>query len=122
MLRWVEKRGILNWLAVLVIAGVIFYVSSLTFPPGKPVFNIFPIIYHFLAFFWLAFFLSLALVRGKRTDFMVIAILIAVMYAVSDEFHQLFVPGRACDFKDFLVDSGGIILASLIYMIRLKKK
>lgn len=28
-------------------------------------------------------------------------------YAVTDEFHQLFVPGRSCELRDVLVDSAG---------------
>lgn len=50
-----------------------------------------------------------------------------ILYAVSDEVHQLFVPGRACRFWDVLIDSGGIIIGSAviygIYMliVRLKK-
>ncbi len=31
-----------------------------------------------------------------------------ILYAASDEIHQLFVPGRYCDFVDFLVDCIGL--------------
>ena len=50
--------------------------------------------------------------------FIFIGVIIALVYAVSDEFHQLFVPGRACSFSDFLVDSAGIFLATLIYSLK----
>ena len=43
---------------------------------------------------------------------------IAVLYAVSDEIHQIYVPGRACMFTDMLIDAGGaaagVILLALI--------
>lgn len=38
---------------------------------------------------------------------------IAVIYAATDEFHQLFVPDRAGMFSDVLVDAGGALLALL---------
>lgn len=35
--------------------------------------------------------------------------LIGTGYAVSDELHQLFVPGRACMATDVMIDSGGVL-------------
>lgn len=45
---------------------------------------------------------------------MVLAVVIASAYGVTDEFHQLFVPGRACDPVDWLVDTAGATLGALI--------
>lgn len=42
------------------------------------------------------------------------AIGLAALYAVTDEFHQMFVPGRACDPADWLVDVSAVVLAALI--------
>ncbi len=36
---------------------------------------------------------------------------LSVLYALSDEFHQHFVPGRAADWRDVLVDALGAALA-----------
>ena len=36
-----------------------------------------------------------------------------ILYAVSDELHQWFVPGRSCQFTDVLIDSCGVILGVL---------
>lgn len=41
-----------------------------------------------------------------------IAIVCASLYGVSDEFHQLFVPGRMCDPMDWLVDTAGASLGA----------
>lgn len=41
----------------------------------------------------------------------VISVFICVIYAVSDEFHQYFVPGRACRFLDICIDAAGSICA-----------
>ncbi len=35
------------------------------------------------------------------------------LYAVSDELHQLFVPGRSCELKDMLIDSCGVVIGTL---------
>ena len=35
------------------------------------------------------------------------------LYAVSDELHQLFVPGRSCELTDMLIDSGGVAAGTL---------
>lgn len=44
--------------------------------------------------------------------------LIATIYAVTDEFHQSFVPGRGPQAKDVLIDfAGGIIGAFILYLI-----
>ena len=51
--------------------------------------------------------------------------LIAVLYAVSDEIHQMFVPGRSCQFTDIIIDAcGGLIGALLLFLIlsRIRRK
>lgn len=40
----------------------------------------------------------------------VFALLICVLYAISDEVHQLFVPGRGGQVKDVIIDSAGAIV------------
>lgn len=35
------------------------------------------------------------------------------LYGASDEFHQSFVPGRSPDWRDWLADTGGVILGVL---------
>ena len=48
---------------------------------------------------------------------------ITFLYACTDEFHQLFVPGRAGRFTDVLIDtSGGIIMMLFIILIIALKK
>lgn len=43
-----------------------------------------------------------------------IAVAIASLYGVSDEIHQLFVPGRFCDPVDWAVDTAGALVGALI--------
>jgi VanZ family protein len=49
------------------------------------------------------------------------AIITAYLYAVSDELHQYFVPGRTSRFRDTMIDLLGISLGLLILKLFLKK-
>ncbi len=44
----------------------------------------------------------------------IFAFAIGALYAVSDEIHQYFVPGRACMIRDMLLDSLGVAFGSLL--------
>lgn len=45
------------------------------------------------------------------------AMIIGILYACTDEFHQKFVPGRTCSIKDVFIDSLGIITGLLIFIL-----
>lgn len=49
-----------------------------------------------------------------------LSILLCIIYATSDEIHQIFTPDRACQIKDILIDSIGSITG--IYLFKLLKK
>lgn len=51
-----------------------------------------------------------------------VAIACASLYGVSDEFHQLFVPGRMCDPVDWMVDTAGATLGSGIFYAMQRKR
>ena len=122
LIKILEKHNKLSWFFVILIAGIVFYFSSLTFAYGSKAMGFESIIYHIVIFFLLAIFLLTALINGKinKRDFIFIAIIIALVYALFDEFHQLFVSGRSCSFSDFLLDSAGILFATFIYILSLK--
>ena len=42
-----------------------------------------------------------------------LGVAIGIAYAISDEIHQYFVPGRACQLMDMIIDSGGVIIGGL---------
>ncbi len=48
--------------------------------------------------------------RGYRI--IIQAIIICVLYAISDEVHQLFIPGRAGQVRDVMIDSAGATVGS----------
>lgn len=51
---------------------------------------------------------------------MLFVLLIGSIYAMSDELHQSFVPGRMPDIFDFLVDVIGIILSLFLFNLILQ--
>ena len=124
MLTFFENHPKFSWLITLIGAVLIFYISSLSFPPGaKAGTNFNAILYHILAFFLFALFLFVSILRGKKNYLIFfLAITLSIFYAISDELHQFFVPGRSCAFSDVFLDFVGISLASLVYLIRIKLK
>lgn len=56
-----------------------------------------------------------------------VSLLLCMIYACSDEFHQLFITGRSCQMKDVFIDTSGSFLGILIYyllykILQIKKK
>lgn len=52
-----------------------------------------------------------------------ISFIICVLYSSSDEFHQLFVPGRSGQVTDVLIDLIGVVLGLLlVFLIRCFRK
>lgn len=53
----------------------------------------------------------------------ILAWTLTFIYAVSDEWHQSFTPGREASFKDVLIDSlGALIVLSLVFIINNRRK
>jgi len=45
-----------------------------------------------------------------------------VLYAVTDEIHQSFVPGRSCELRDVLIDSVGVLTGvTILWLLRRKQ-
>ena len=90
--------------------GLIFYLSAQeSVGPELPAFT--RVIAHFSEYALLTalWIWALAPVLGRRALFAAAAI--SFLYAISDEYHQSFVPGRDSDPFDVLVDSFGIATA-----------
>ncbi len=45
------------------------------------------------------------------------AFIFTVLYAVSDEYHQSFISGRVGTYRDVLIDSAGVLVASWLIFI-----
>ncbi|MGE4273856.1 MAG: VanZ family protein [Desulfitobacterium sp.] len=74
---------------------------------------------HFLSYLILSLLTMNALRRSGSNGVgqIVLAMGICVLYAISDEVHQLFVPGRSGQIKDVLLDSGGAIVGTVLYSL-----
>ncbi len=59
--------------------------------------------------------------QRSETSRIGIAFGLAVLFAASDEWHQIFVPGREGCVRDVLIDSGGAFLAALYWLARQRK-
>jgi len=60
--------------------------------------------------------------KARRASILFWPILTGGIYAASDEIHQYFVPGRSCDFLDWLADILGLALGITIIYIMARKK
>jgi VanZ family protein len=107
------RKGFRLWGAVVLYMAAIFYMSALSNPPvpagaDKSL--------HGLAYLGLAILVLRALVGGlpKRIGIRVAvsAFLITVLYAATDEVHQMFVPGRMADVLDLFADAGGAFVGT----------
>jgi len=66
----------------------------------------------------LGFLITGCLSTNQKSKYrIIIAEVISALYATSDEIHQLFVPGRSCQFKDIIIDSSGALIGILLYFI-----
>ena len=46
-----------------------------------------------------------------------ICIIFCMLYALSDEIHQIYVPGRSCELRDIFIDTSGSIIGIIIYSL-----
>ncbi|MGJ9385858.1 VanZ family protein [Salipaludibacillus sp. CF4.18] len=79
---------------------------------------------HFFAYLTLGILTLHALRKSGERSFRdaTVASLIVILYAVSDEVHQLFIPGRSGEVGDVLIDSSGGIVGIGLYMVIVRIK
>lgn len=73
---------------------------------------------HFTIYAALGFCLYAAIeTLRKPASAAVLSLVIAVLYAASDEWHQRFVPGRSGELKDVLLDGCGALCGILVCVL-----
>jgi len=106
----------IRWTITLAYAGFIFYLSSRTWS-GASLFPFSDKVFHLILYFGLGgltlWALRMTKLRGK-THIAYIAFVCAVLYGLSDEIHQLFVPGREFSIMDLLADAVGAALGIFV--------
>lgn len=139
-----NRAVVLSWLAVVIMAGVIFwmsantgtninqglgiisalkaFLSSIAFSLTGHEVDVSPI-GHFVEYFIFGILLLNALrfhMPLSRAVFF--AIIIGSTYGVTDEIHQYFVPDRSCDPMDWLVDTIAVALGALLCRLAARKQ
>ncbi len=107
---------IISLISLILTGGLIFYISSLQFPPNPfPGLSITSLVYHFGIFFLFGVFAFLSLGAEKRYTFF--AFIFCSVYAGLDEVHQYFVPNRVMSLADFGIDVFGVIIGIVFILI-----
>ena len=79
---------------------------------------------HFTEYFILGLLLVNLFIKFPMPlkQLVIISLISVVLYATSDEVHQIFIEGRSCQLKDILLDTLGGTLAIIIYLKTNNKK
>ncbi|MTI46830.1 MAG: VanZ family protein [Firmicutes bacterium] len=74
---------------------------------------------HFFSYLVLGILVINALRRSEVSSYksIILSLAICIIYAISDEFHQAFVPGRGPQIKDVFIDSSGATIGVSVYLI-----
>lgn len=83
---------------------------------------------HFTEYFILYMFIFNA-IRNHKIDgnnistgrILIFALIITFLYACSDEYHQIFVPGREGRFRDVMIDTSGGLFGMILIKKLIKK-
>jgi VanZ family protein len=115
-----------RWLPALAIMAVIYYASS---TPSRelPQFGAWDFLVkkggHFSGYALLgaAYAYAFALQRGPRSTWLEVGVAVglALLYALSDEFHQNFTPGRTPSPTDIAIDTAGALTGASLYKHKL---
>ena len=98
--------------------GLIFFFSAQ--PKGSPLLEGFPLpagLGHFIGYLLLGILLYRAFNNGlagwslRAGGY---SFLTGLIYAISDELHQLYVPGRECSVSDIVIDGGALVFALVV--------
>lgn len=112
-------KKVIRFLPSIIWMSIIFYFSSRsTIGIGTNQTDRFLILksFHLIEYAILAILLSIVIYKKKLVVF------IAYLYAISDEIHQSFVPGRTSRFRDTLIDLIGILIGVFIFEKFILKK
>lgn len=106
-------KVVLWWLVTIGYMGLIFYLSSRHNIPLPDLPKNFDKVIHMCAYIPLAYLFYLSLKKSGINKYVfVIAVICASIYGITDELHQVFVPGRDADAFDFAADTLGAFLGS----------
>lgn len=135
-----DKKKIISWAAVLLCMAVIFVLSAQKGDDSQNLSDSLIVIFgielssnfvrtcaHFLEYAGLSVLVYNALCQTFGHAMPVVSVAVSSVYAVTDEVHQLFVEGRACQITDIAIDTVGAaagvaVLTALIFVCRKIKR
>lgn len=135
-----DKKIIFSWIAVFLCMAVIFILSAQKAVDSQNISDRFIILFglkfssdfvrtvaHFLEYAGLSVLVYNAIYQSLGCAKPVISVVICAVYAVTDEIHQLFVEGRACQITDIIIDTAGAIvgvavLSAIIFVYKKIKR
>ncbi|MFQ5823297.1 MAG: VanZ family protein [bacterium] len=108
------------YLPAIIWALLIFFLSSL---PSNAVqslsLQLDDLILHFIEYSVFGILLGRSIIQNPHRvnwKLCLTVTLIGILYAASDEFHQMFVEGRFAEVSDFLADGVGVIFGLFIFI------
>jgi VanZ family protein len=107
------------WLPVIGYVILIFCLSSISGEDIPQLFKGEDIVFHIIEYAILAILIN----RAFKAYFMgqsylgrfIWVFIVSIIYAISDEFHQSFIPQRTASILDINLDGIGILIANLLY-------
>ncbi len=75
---------------------------------------------HFTAYALMGVLAFLSLVTYKTLALKIrtaLSTVICLLYSISDEIHQSFIPGRSCELRDVCIDMGGALITIVLMFI-----
>ncbi|HEY8171763.1 MAG TPA: VanZ family protein [Dehalococcoidia bacterium] len=106
---------VLRWPLLVAWLALIFALSSIPNEVQSPSSLPFDKVAHLVEYGALAFIAAWVFGRGHVTSrIAAIAVAFALLYGVSDELHQAFVPGRDPSLDDLAADGVGALLGALV--------
>lgn len=117
------NRKIFHWLPTIAYLGLIFYLSSQSKPLDMDMdFKGIDKVLHIGEYAAAAFLLCYSLIKSGVKKVFILAFIFSVLYGISDEIHQSFVPNRTADLFDILADVIGSFIGAYSGMILLMDK
>jgi len=113
------KKFLKYWAPLYLYAGIIFYISSIPKPLPHIAIPYFDKFLHIIEYAIFGILASRAFKNSSQEilykNFKMLAVLAAVVYGASDEFHQLFVSCRSYDVFDITADLIGGTIGAIFY-------
>lgn len=117
----------LKYKTVFIYVPLVLYWSVLFLATSLPVNSVPSVgisdkIEHFAAYAVLAFLLYMALSTQEKVKVLAekayfFTFIIVTFYGIADELHQTLIPGRSCEFYDFVADFFGMLIGLFLVKI-----